>query len=57
MIGPDADRNPTLVEAVLEKFRDVQALLGCYGIDIREECLGANNDFNSGSTVVSFYRR
>ena len=44
-----------LDEAVLENFSDFQAWLVSYGIDIREDCPGANNDFNSGSAVVRFY--
>ena len=45
------------MEAVLENFSYVQALLESYGIDICEECLGANNEFNSGSAVVKSYWR
>ena len=55
MIGPDADRNTTLVEAVLEKFRDVHTSLGNYVIEIHEGCLGTNNALNSGISIVIFH--
>ena len=43
IIGPDVDRNTMLVEAVLENFSDVQDWMLSYGVDIREECIGAKN--------------
>ena len=54
IIGPYVDRNPTLVEAVLENFSNVQAWLWYYGIGIHEECIGDNNELNSGSAVMLF---
>ena len=57
IIKLDVDRDLTLVEAVLDKFSDIQAKHGYYGIDIIEEFIDANNDLNSGIDVVIFYWR